>query len=379
MIKKLFSVLNMIVPKTNIILFNSFPFYSDNSKSVYEYILKNRQDILKNNKIYWVLDDIDNTTKVSFNINMNIIKKKSLKGIWIFLRAKYVFGTHGYFKDVKSPKKQFNVNLWHGCGYKDNSNQEKGYRGNYNIVTSSQYIPIHADLFKIQSDNIIITGLPRNDILFQKKHKMNMLGIEKKTYKRILLWLPTYRKASIGHKTIDGDTTQFGYRELLINAKVINETLYKENFLLLLKLHPLEERVEVLDYNIATNIRLITNYSLCDKDITIYELFNDTDALLSDYSSVVVDYLLTGKPIAYVTGDYAEYRRNRGFVFADMKKVMPGPLIQSEKDLLDYINNFDKINESYNINRDQTIELLHKYRDGNSSKRVIDYFFGKEL
>lgn len=377
MMKKLFSILNMIMPKTNIILFNSFPYYSDNSKSVFEYIVNERHDIMENNTIYWVADDITSTEHSHLSANVQTIKKKSLKGVWLFLRAKYVFGTHGYFKDVKSPKRQKNVNLWHGCGYKNNPQKEKGYRGNYNIVTSELYIPIHADLFDIEPENVIITGLPRNDVLYKKHQKMDLLGINVSDYKRIIIWLPTYRKASIGHDGVDGSITDFGYRDLLENAKEINELLVKAGYLLLLKLHPLEEKAETEHEDIDTNIRLIPNKRLSEEGISLYELFGETDVLISDYSSVVIDYLLTGKSVAFVTGDYEAYKNNRGFVFSDMKSVMPGPVIKDKSEFMDYIGNLDEMNESYDADRKRAVRILHKYTDGNSSKRVVDYFFGK--
>ena len=53
------------------------------------------------------------------------------------------------------------------------------------------------------------------------------------------------------------------------------------------------------------------------KQIKLYELIGISDGLLSDYSSVAVDYLLLDRPLGYVLADYNIYKEKRGFVFED--------------------------------------------------------------
>ena len=371
--KKIFSLLNICFPKDNIILFNSFPFFTDNAKSVYEYIKTNRSDIVNHYRIYWMADtDIDRTKYP----DICVVRKKTIKGVWLFLRAKYIFATHGYFKGIKSPDRQFNVNLWHGCGYKGNSEEEKGYRGNYNIVTSKVYLPIHSDLFRIPEDRILITGLPRNDVIFLHNNNLGKLGIDKKKYRKILLWLPTYRKATIGHEGTDGNIDQFGYRDILNTNDHIDQLLREKQYLLLLKIHPLESySEEKRDHK--SNVAIISNNDLEKNNLSVYDLFEDTDILLSDYSSVITDYMLTKKPIAYISGDYDDYLKSRGFVFDDMNEVMAGPVIRNAIEFEQYIENLEQINDKY-FSKSEEIRLkFHQFQDGKSAQRVVEYFFGE--
>lgn len=46
------------------------------------------------------------------------------------------------------------------------------------------------------------------------------------------------------------------------------------------------------------------------------EILNAFDVMISDYSSIVFDYLLLDRPVIYLIPDYEEYRSQRGFVFA---------------------------------------------------------------
>lgn len=378
MIKKLFSLLNMLFPKSNIILFNSFPFYSDNAKALYEYIINNRNDIINDYRIYWMVDNNNIGLKSSGDGSFKTVKKKSVKGVILFLRAKYIFATHGYFKEVKSPDRQYNVNLWHGCGYKGNSIQEQGYRGNYNIVTNDIYKPIHSVLFNISEENIVVTGLPRNDRLFDQRDAFAKLGIESSRYKKVLIWMPTYRVAEIGHDDVDGDLESFGVREFLSSADKFSELLEKENYLLIIKPHPLEEKFLPSMAKESNAVFVLYNDFLAEKNITIYDVLKETNVLISDYSSVIVDYLLTEGDIAILAGDYESYSDNRGFVFEDIESVLPGPILRSEEQFYDYIKNLDLINKQYRTKRNKIKDDMHRYSDGNSCKRVADYFFGEK-
>ena len=67
--------------------------------------------------------------------------------------------------------------------------------------------------------------------------------------------------------------------------------------------------------------------------LQLYELIGISDALISDYSSVAVDYLLLDRPLGYVLADYEIYREKRGFVFEDPLEYMPGEKIYNACDL----------------------------------------------
>ena len=73
-----------------------------------------------------------------------------------------------------------------------------------------------------------------------------------------------------------------------------------------------------------TCVQFIQESDLEMAGIQLYELLGQTDALMTDYSSVAVDYMLCDKPIAFLLEDYEAYRKNRGFVFEDPLQYMPG-------------------------------------------------------
>lgn len=376
MSKKILTYLNRLIPKRKIILFDSFPNICDNSYALYEYIINNRSDICNTYNLVWAKNGYVNLEKLKISSNTTVIEKKSLKGVLTFLQAKYIISTHGYFMNVKSGKGQTQVNLWHGCGYKDLPLKDRGYRGDMTIVTSNTHKKLYSEFFMISEKNVFITGYPRNDVLFKKCTALEKLNIHKDEYKQVILWMPTYRKATQGHDGIDGKVNSL-ISSSLTNKEcaLLNKTLNKNKILMIAKLHPMESSSLDRMQNLS-NVRCITSQNLQDFGVQLYELLSVSDALLCDYSSLVVDYLLLDKPIAMVLSDMKEYKENRGFVFDPITDYFPGPIISSLDDLITYLNDFEKINNGWIKKRTEIKNMMHEYQDDESSKRVTKLIWG---
>lgn len=378
LLKNILQLTDKIFPKRNIILFNSYPAYSDNSRALYEYILRNRPDITKKYKIIWGQEKGASIPKELSHYGIETIDKKSLKGIYTFLSAKYVFSTHGYFPGVKSGNGQVQVNLWHGCGYKSIMDSDRIYRGDINTVTGSIYVPIHEKVFDMKPGTVYPTGLPRNDLMFADRAVMPKLRINKKKYKKIYIWMPTYRKANEGHKEVDGKVDAFTISTMTHGElDLLNRTLKLLDILLIVKPHPMDAKAfdNVKGY---TNIKTIMNGELDNAGVQLYEFMAETDALLSDYSSVVIDYLMLQKPVVMVMSDIYEYENSRGFVFENIKDYLPGPIITNTTGLINYFKSADQVDKKWKEKRSQLSRVFHDNLDGNSCKRVCDMVFGKK-
>ena len=369
--KKLITALNKIIPKKNIILFDSYPNFSDNSYALYQYIIKERKDMMENYRLVWVKNGSANLDGVNLSTETQVVEKKSIKGIWIFLQSKYVISTHGYFMDVKSGNGQKQINLWHGCGYKDLPPEDRGYRGDYNIVTSYMHKKLYSEFFLIDEKNVFITGYPRNDILFNKYEGLQKFNVDKSQYKKIIFWMPTYRKATQGHNGIDGSTSSFVSSNLTRNeCEQMNDVLKNNEFFMIAKLHPMEySTLDVMKG--LSNIKCISSQDFENSGVQLYELLTESDALLCDYSSLVIDYLLLDRPIVMVLSDLKEYKESRGFVFHPIEDYFPGPIVGSLSDMIQYLNNADEIDSQWISKRHELRNLFHSYQDQNSSQRVV--------
>ena len=99
------------------------------------------------------------------------------------------------------------------------------------------------------------------------------------------------------------------------------------------------------------------------------ELMLISDILITDYSSIMIEYGVLNRPILFFTYDLDSYLSNeRGFYY-DFETTVPGPIVKTSDELISVIANgeFDKSKISDFI-MTQFDEI-----DGQSSKRVVDY------
>lgn len=375
--RKLFALINKIIPKRNIIIFNSFPAFSDNAFPVYDYIYNNRPDVKKKYNLIWSIEkNIIVPKLISDRKDTLLIYKHSLRGYWGFLRAKYIIYTHGYFMEVTSGRNQKQINLWHGVGFKAHQKGFGTFYGDYTIATSPIYQDVQGEALNIKKENVWVTGLPKEDVLFSQGCALEKLGIDKNHFHKIFIWMPTYRASNSKFGSDGNDKSfnihNFSYEEI----NKLNDILISSNSLMIVKPHP----YDLADFSICfgfSNIKLIDNECLRKHNVQLNELLTETDCLLSDYSSVVVDYLLLDKPIALVMSDIEEYKNSRGFVFDDISSYFVGPVLSNIDELFSYIENSEDLDKKWEPKRKEITNEFHTYHDGKSAQRVVERIFGK--
>lgn len=387
--------LNKWVPKKNIILFNSFPDMSGNAWAVYCYIKRERPDLQKKYRIIWSvgkkevnssrrkLENFRQTLPMKQN-RTEICIKKSIKGIWLYCRAKYFITTHNYFTGVYTTSEQRNINLWHGMPlkkigkYLDGQQAHDDIQSDCTIATSSFFQEVMGKAFGLKKENVWITGQPCNDILFEQTDALHRLGIQKEKYEKIIIWMPTYRTSIIGEIRCDGDADGFGVVNLLRkNEKYLNDMLKEKGYFLLIKPHPMD-LINTMKLENSENVRIVSEKELGDGNVGLYELLAEADVLMTDYSSVYVDYLLLKRPIAFLCSDLEAYQKSRGFCFPSVMELLPGEKIYNEKDFWNYLDNLDDLNEQWIQERERICTLFYQNQDNNSSKRVCECIFGEE-
>lgn len=331
-----------ICPQNNFIVYHSFPDFSDNSFSFFCYVINTHKEY----KNIWL---ITNSDKLRYNklianytesSNYLIIRKKSLLGIYYFCRSKYVFFTHGLFNDIKLSKKQVNINLWHGMplkniGHLDHNNRVP--KSNFVIATSTFFQEIMSRAFLIKKENVLITGQPRNDFLLSKNYSLqDLVNKNNFDFNKTVLWMPTYRKSIIGDVRKDGESERMNdfFEENYLFK--LNEFFLSIKSICFIKLHPMDY-LDVNDFNTFSNVVFLNNSSFEEKGISLYSVLQKTDLLLTDFSSIYIDYLLLNKPIGFLISDFEQYSNSRGFVFENPKEFMPGEIITNKNELIPFI------------------------------------------
>lgn len=363
---KIFNKLEKSLPKNKTILFHSFPDYSDNSYALFKYMMENSVD---EKELVWLYNEDNMEKKIlnEFGKKIKCYKKNSLFGIWKFFRSKKVFCTHGIFSFIKTEDKK--INLWHGMPLKNIGLLDKESKGkttcDYTISTSEIFKIKMKESFGIAEKNVLLTGQPRNDLLFEKSNFYEKKKIKRKNYNKIIMYLPTYRKSIIGDTREDGlyEEEKIGIIKLK-ELKKLNDNLIKNNNLMIIKLHPMDF-LQTLQLEKFSNIIILKTKDLSEINEQLYPLLGTTDLLITDYSSVWVDYEILNKPIYFAMDDYEEYKLNRGFTIENLQDILPGEIIENFNILLKELDKIpDKIQK-------ETGEIFNKYKDNKSSERIL--------
>ncbi|NMA79328.1 MAG: glycosyltransferase, partial [Clostridiales bacterium] len=113
--------------------------------------------------------------------------------------------------------------------------------------------------------------------------------------------------------------------------------------------------------------------NLIPSSIDTNELLSIVDILISDYSSIYFDFMVTDNPVLFYIPDLKEYEGYRGIYFRP--EELPGPATENIDDIADWINKIDEVKSEYNDIYQKTKSWACEYDDGNVSKKIIDIVF----
>lgn len=347
-----------------------------------------RKDIGEGNLSY-MNDYLPSEYKKVYSFSPDRRVKRSLKE---YIKLMYNLSTSGYIllddfsqytSYLKVRKNQELVQLWHGPGaYKKfghsrgngdlkNSTVHPGYkRYTKAIVTAEDIRPCFADAYSISIDKVQATGFPRTDLFFDKEKIKNK---KKEVYnkypylknKKVILFAPTYRGTKVGD----------AYYDL---SKLDIDKLYKkykDEYVFLIKWHP------AFYNNIKNGTKKNIDYEKYNSFIydlseerDINDLLLITDILITDYSSVIFDYVLVNKPIILYTYDLKDYEGGRGLYFP-FEEYVYGSVCKNMKELVEAIDKKDMCN----IKRKTFVKKFMSSCDGNSTKKTFEWvFWGKK-
>ncbi len=108
----------------------------------------------------------------------------------------------------------------------------------------------------------------------------------------------------------------------------------------------------------------------------VAELFLASDALITDYSSMMCDFAVTGRPMLFFTYDLADYRDSVRGLYIDLEREAPGPLLATSDEVIDAIGRLGAVSAQY---RDSYATFVAKFcplDDGKAAARVCDRVFG---
>ena len=289
--------------------------------------------------------------------------------------AKYVFVDDAslILSSIPLRKETVAINLWHACGaFKKfgRSTAELKFGssaatldkypnyGNLTHVTvsSPEVIWAYEEAMHLPKGIVKATGVSRTDQFYDKefvesrKQKLYEIMPEAKD-KKVILYAPTFR----GHVATASSPDRIDFERFC--RELGNE------YVIVCKHHPFVKNPPIIPEELQHFARDFTKY------LSIEDLLCCADICISDYSSLVFEYSLFEKPMIFYAYDYDNYCDWRGFYY-DYSEFTPGPVVQTEDELLDSIKNIDT-----QFDKQRVIDFKEKFMgscDGHATERIIE-------
>lgn len=301
--------------------------------------------------------------------------RKSLGGVWHYLTARYVFFTHGLYLSPKPPRSQICINVWHGMPIKRIGHLlgRTPPPATLQVATSNLFEGLVARCFNVPEEEVLTTGIPRNDVLVRAAQRPEAIKARiglaaKDVVPRLIVWLPTYREAVRGIQRTDGRAHRsiFG---MDVDIGAFTRLLEEQNCVCIIKPHPMA--ANFTDQTQSDRVMIWRESDLQVRGIRLYELVGATDLLITDASSVYVDYLIVDKPVIIAFPDLEEYRRSRGFALEPVEDYFAGPVVSNYPALRGaIIESF--ATDIYSAQRARVATAFHNHRDDRATVRLLD-------
>lgn len=385
---------NSLIPKKkNRWIFTSFKQkgYFDNSKYLFEYVSDNHPEI----EAIWITRDRDVYKQIKSE-GRKCLKARSIKGAFTVARAPLVITHHFRVSDYPSTL-GFNsrtkvVNLWHGVGFKSMGDDfmEKttiqGVRYSTDILPAKndklltrakkrikkffvapgrelfeeyfamvcpgqERIDMIAKKWSIPEENYIYAGHPRNKPVYEDLLKLSKQQDKKeKTFN--VIYAPTFRTTyTLEHNMVNN------FIEALPDLEKAMELI---NGQFTIRMHPNTWRK--YGSNLNEKINECAHITI-DYEKDIYTTLANYDLLITDYSSLSLDFAMFNKPVLYLIEDYDEFLKEDVGFGVDFLNMTPG----------DKTENWEiTINKIVEIKNSGEKTLQPKY------KKILEYYFTSE-
>jgi CDP-glycerol glycerophosphotransferase (TagB/SpsB family) len=195
-----------------------------------------------------------------------------------------------------------------------------------------------------------VDGYPRNDVLATPDHAVDVrerLGVA--DGKRVVLFAPTWREdraTMVDHLDVAALAHALGPDHVLLVRGHSSTWEHGRD-------HTAPDLLDVTGYPDVSDLLLVA------------------DVLVTDYSSVMFDWVSTGRPIVFHVPDLARYRGElRGF-YADLLSEAPGPVVETTDDLVDAVLHADERLPEHATTLRAWQERFTSHDDGSAGRRVV--------
>ncbi|MCL7710659.1 CDP-glycerol glycerophosphotransferase family protein [Actinobacillus pleuropneumoniae] len=331
--------------------------------------------MLGNNYDYTYVVVIKDGTVIPDNLKFNrkiiFIKRGSDAYLRYLCTAKYLINNVSFPYYFIRKEGQIYLNTWHGTPMKtlgkdiknpfmDHANVSRNFLQATHIISPNRHttdiILEQYDVKDLFSGKLAETGYPRIDLAFnltgkRREEIKEKLGLSNK--KPVVFYAPTWRGTS---QSKDFDTTK-----LQSDLKKLKSDKYN---LIFRGHHLVEQLLETINLDVI----------VAPKDIDSNELLGFCDLLITDYSSIIYDFLALNKPAISYIYDYEEYDAERGLYLKP--EEMSGTVCTTITDVKNAILENIALGKT-NVS-EQDINKYSYLDDGKATKRTVEFMFDRD-
>lgn len=208
-------------------------------------------------------------------------------------------------------------------------------------------------------------GYPRNDVLHREPGDEDLLNVDRNAYsrarkarergQRVLLWAPTFR---------DANRTQW---ILEAGLPAIAQELKRRGDCLVVNLHPVEQP------SVPELAKAVPQATFVAPRTDLYPLLRQCDVLVTDYSSVLFDWLHLKRPVLLFRPDHADYTQRSRKLFDAKLHALPGPCASTADELLAVLERPGRLDTpEFEAIRARLLAQWFDQPDGAAAQRVVD-------
>ncbi|GAA3137161.1 bifunctional glycosyltransferase/CDP-glycerol:glycerophosphate glycerophosphotransferase [Streptosporangium carneum] len=365
-------LVRIVPPREDLVLFEADvgAGYTGNPRYVYEELRRRRAPL----DMVWSVAG----NRRNFPGNARLVRRMSWRYLWTMARAGYWVDSHGLPLAYPKPAGTRYLQTWHGQGVKTVGFDAPDLRADFAeprarwraavarwdalVMPSAEFERIFVSSNGYEGP-VLRYGSPRCDVLVHgddeaARRARDLLEIPRD--RRVLLYAPTYR-----------DRAKFSGRSVRADLARMAEAL-ADDWVVILRTHPVER------YTVPEHLRHFVRPAGSYPEVN--DLMLASDALLTDYSSLMCDYAVTGRPMIFLIDDWEEYRRVERGVNHDLPAIAPGPCVTGTEELIQALRDLGGGAAAF------TARYAAKYADfrrmwcaderGHAAARVVDAFFG---
>lgn len=354
---------------------------TDNPYAIFKYLVDHPE--YKEYQHIWSVNSVEELRPVISQYkqmkNVKFVIRNSREYLKRLATSKYLINNSTFQSYFIPKKEQVYINTWHGTPLKSmgfdipgnpahSQNVVRNFLSSDYLLSPNEHTTnmfLHSYKLKgIHNGEIIQEGYPRIDLTYHTKLDsfqsfLTELGLTIDPNKQTILYAPTWKGTSVSKAKNDM------YQIISDMAKLKYQV--GEAYNILIKVHPFL-------YDQAKKFHEVKEYLVPDF-VDTNELLGMVDILITDYSSIFFDFLVTDKPILFYIWDYDDYQEERGLYFSDDE--LPGPTLFTIQEVAGAIQNILQLKEAYSSVYQASKQRFVNHDDGNVTKRIIDYIFQK--